>query len=258
MTTTQHSLRRGPSPIGSRPVSLGVGRLLGVVALVAALPGCPSPDAQGKFDRFNDQTEDDRPKLDVPEPDLPPIEVFPDLNGTYLVAIETSIAAGLPLQFVADVQADVDLATGDGSLSISFQPLSLDVGSTTEPREEVGDAIVVDAAMMGGQFVIPFGETDVTGQANPITGSDITADLSLQGNVRGDTWCGAVTGNVLSPIQAPLDGSTFAALRLADRGERPETFPVKCDDIVVEEGETEGMGSDGGATTGETTGGLGG
>lgn len=258
MTTTQHHLRRGPSrrPFGllrARPALHQLRLLAGLVGggcLLAAATGCPSPDPEGKYERFNEETEDDRvqPKLDVPPIDFGEGQLFPDITGTYLVAIETTIAPGLPLQFVADVQATVDEVTGDGTLVMEFQPLSLDVGSTTEPREEVGDPINIEAPVTGGFFDVAFGETMVTGMANPITGSDILADLSLAGAlIDEDAWCGAVTGNVLSPLQAPLDGSTYAAIRLADRSERPEMFPVKCDDLDLGGDETDGDAT-GGAT----------
>lgn len=239
--------------------------MLGSLCALVVASGCPSPDAEGKYNLFNEQTEDDR---DRPEPrlDLPPMDfgaggqVFPDITGIYLLALETSIAPGLPLQFVADVEAELDESTGDGPVNISFQPLSLEVGSMTEPREPVGDPIVVETTATGGSFMVDFGETNVTGMANPITGSDITANLALQGTIRGENaWCGAVTGDVLSPIQASLEGSTFAAIRLADASERPEMFPVSCDGIMDDDdggsgGETGGGEESGGGATGTTGG----
>jgi len=259
MKTSQHHQRRGPlsGSQGLRQVSYGLGRRLGGLTLLAVASGCPSPDAAGKYDRFNEETEDDR---DRPEPklDIPPIDfgeggqVFPDISGVFLVAIETSIAPGLPLQFVADVTSTVDSSTGDGTLTIEFQPLALEVGSTTDPRDEVGPPIEVEADVVAGAYALVFGETTVTGEANPITGSDILADLVLEGTLRiDDAWCGIATGDVISPIQAPLDGSTFAAVRLADRSERTDPVAVKCDDIDFggPDGETDG---ETGVATGST------
>jgi len=214
--------------------------LVGVL-LAAASSGCPSPDAHGKFDRFNEQTKDDReiPELKL---DLEPLETDESagttevevpvclyLDGVFLVAIETSIAIGLPLQFIAEVDAEIDAATGDGTVTIEFQPLSLDPGSTTEPREEVGEPLLVDAEVTDCSFLVDFGETMITGAANPLTGSDIVADLSLDAVVLDeDTWCGNIDGDVISPIMASLAHSTLAASRLADRSERPVEFPVSC------------------------------
>lgn len=219
---------------------------LGSVGLLAVSTGCPSPDAAGKYDRFNDQTNDQR---DLPEiADLPPIDPSAgetdtdtetggtsfDPSGQYLLAIDTIIAPGLPLQFVVDLQAELD-GMLDGTVMLDIQPLSLDAMSTTDPREEVGDAIIVSADVVGGAFTVVFGETMVTGAANPITGSDIVADLSLEASFRSeDAWCGGAVGDVLSPIQAPIEGSTFAAIRLADRSERPLMFPCSCPTVGTE------------------------
>lgn len=215
-------------------------RVLTCVLVLPLLGGCPSPDPDGKFHRFNDQTEDDRRQPDVPAlPDLGPTEttggpLCPAIDGVFLVAIETTIAPGLPLQFIADVDAELDDGSGDGTVIIEFQPLSLDPGSTTSPREEVGMALRIDAEVTACTFLLDFGQTMVTGEANPITGSDIVADLSLDGTiVSEDAWCGDLLGEVLSPIAVSLEHSTFAASRLADRSERPLQFPVSCAQVLA-------------------------
>lgn len=240
----RHS-RRGPSSIPSAVPSAMVGGLL----LLATASGCPSPDAEGKYDRFIDQTEDDR---DVPEMKMDfGAPVLPDfgatggdtetgggglyLDGVYLIAVDTIVSPGLPLQFIGEVTAELD-ATGTGPITVVFQPLSLEQGSTTVPREEVGDAITIDGEVVEYAFTLSFPEpTNVTGAANPITGSDISANLALEANIRSENaWCGGVTGDVLSPIQVPLEGSTFAAVRLADRSERPLKFACACATVDAE------------------------
>jgi hypothetical protein len=215
--------------------------LLGVLALPLALGGCPSPDAQGKYDRFNEETEDDRerpePKMDMGGPPMLPdfgggtgddTDGTIPFDGVFLLAIDTSVNPGTPLQFLAQVTAELDM-TFSGTMSVEFQPLSLDVGSTTEPREEVGDALTIDTEVTNAAFSLPFGETMVTGLANPITGSDILADIALEGTIQGlDGFCGTASGEVLSPVMLPLEGSTFGGMRLTDRDERPLEFPVDC------------------------------
>ncbi|MCX4243284.1 hypothetical protein [Paraliomyxa miuraensis] len=216
-----------------------------LVGLSAPILGCPSPDAEGKYNGFIDQTEDDREvpesKMDLGAPVLPDFgsggetetEGPPGLviDGVYLVAVDTIVSPGLPLQFLAEVTAELD-AAGDGMVTVEFQPLSLDPMSTTEPREEVGESITIDTEVTAYAFALDFGETMVTGAANPITGSDIVATLALEGSIRSeDAWCGGVTGDVESPIQVPLEGSNFAATRLADRDERPTAFPCECSTI---------------------------
>lgn len=227
------------------------------LSLVVFVAGCPSPDPEGKYEQFNEQTQDQR---DLPMAvDLPPIvppggdtdtdtggetetdgPMLPDIDGVYLLALETLIGPGLPLQFLVDVDAELDI-NYDGTVTVDIQPLSLDPMSTSEPREEVGDSLVVDADVTGGAFTLVFGETMVTGAANPITGSDILADLSLVGSIRSeDAFCGNAVGMVLSPIMTSLEGSTFAAVRLADRSERPLKFPCACSTVTLEPGAANG------------------
>ncbi|MFV8751011.1 hypothetical protein ACNOYE_10740 [Nannocystaceae bacterium ST9] len=161
----------------------------------------------------------------------------PDTSGTYLLGLETSLGPDNPLQFVLTLDV---MYGGDclGVASFGLQPLSLDMGSQTSPREFVGEplifaAIPFDAA---GQFTLDMGEVMVTGAANPITGSDIAATLVLEGHVVDvDALCGDVFGMLTSPLQADLAGSSFAAIRLADDGSDPATlptsFPYDCDQL---------------------------
>lgn len=252
MTSNQHLLLRVLLRVPRRgllPSSSLVGSLAGVLALAS---GCPSPDPEGKYDRFIDQTEDDRDlpetKMDFGAPVLPDFGTGgetetgggPSFDGVYLVAVDTIVSYGLPLQFIGDVTAELDEA-GNGTISVTFQPLSLDPMSTTTPREEVGDAITIDADVEDYAFTLDFGQIMVTGAANPITGSDITATLSLVSQIRNeDAWCGTVTGMVESPIMVPLEGSYFAATRLADRDERPTKFPCDCGAVGAEPGTMDG------------------
>ena len=68
----------------------------------------------------------------------------------------------------------------------------------------------------------------VAGECNPITGSDVDAeDIVLDGELVDDSsWCGSVDGDVTSPIETPLSGSTFAATRFD--GDLPLVFPGGC------------------------------
>lgn len=224
--------------------------LVGAVGLVLTASGCPSPDVAGKYERFNEETKDDRvipdvPEMEVPTPPMPPMPGTGggdtesggpqplDIDGVYLVAVSTVVEPSLPLQFLADVDAELDLE-GNGTITIEFQPLSLDPMSTTEPREEVGDSLTIDSDVAAYAFEMPFGVIEVTGEANPITGSPIESDITLSANIVSvDNWCGTADGEVLSPLQLPLAGSTFGAMRLAGRDERPGEgqFPLNCEQI---------------------------
>jgi hypothetical protein len=142
-----------------------------------------------------------------------------------LLAINTVIAPGLP------VQAVVNLTPGTGTVDLTLQFLSLDVGSTTSPRQPVGDVyayagLPVDAS---GTFYWDTGIILVPGAANPITGSDLV--VSIQANVvpvGTPAYCGPVGGVVTSPIETLLDGSTHAMTAITDVGNLPTNFAVAC------------------------------
>ncbi|HLT38042.1 MAG TPA: hypothetical protein VK034_17270, partial [Enhygromyxa sp.] len=168
----------------------------------------------------------------VPEPD----NSLPDMNGKFLFALTTSLGPDTPLQFVTTVDF-TPTAGGGATADFTFQPLSLDVGATTTPREFVGEPIIYQdiAIDLEGNYEIDMGTVMVTGAANPVTGSDITATLVVHGSiVHMDAFCGQLTGDLISPLEYNLDGSEFAAMRLVDDdGSNPATlpteFPFKCD-----------------------------
>lgn len=192
-----------------------------LVAPLLALGAC-GPDTEARWTEYLDETNDAREAaLAAGSCDGDACSAC-DISGYHLVGLETLLGPGVPIQFMTEVISDGDSAT------FSFQPLSLDMGSTDSPREEVGDPIIVsDVPIVDGTFVIDFGEVTVTGQANPISGGDIVATIVLEGRVlNNDAWAGTVTGMASSPVSADLVGSTFGAYRVSDPSERP-AFP--CD-----------------------------
>lgn len=99
------------------------------------------------------------------------------------------------------------------------------------PRQPVGETLMIENIPVAadGTFSVDLGTTMVTGAANPITGSDIEAALSLQGFIQSqDLFCGLASGMVTVPLVASLDGSTFAASRVTAIDALPEMFPLKC------------------------------
>lgn len=138
--------------------------------------------------------------------------VLPDISGSHLLVISTTLAPDLPLQYDVTV---VQTANGGGALlDISMQPLTLDVGSTTTPRLPLGAPLVFDdvAVAADGTFSIDVGQLDIDGLTNPVTGSDATAqNVVLDGQlVSDDSWCGTVTGDLTVPLMFDLGGTTFA------------------------------------------------
>ena len=225
-----------------------------LLACVSAVPGCPSPDPQAKLDEFLKETKEERDEAQGMRMDVS--GALADISGTHLFAIAAVINPATPLQFIADVQLTTTAEGGD--MMITFQPLSLDVGSTTTPRMPVGELLTLPATPVdaGGGFAVDLGEVAVTGMANPITGSDIVATLMIEGAIQNENlWCGTVTGMVSMPIQLDLAGSTFAGSRV--EGTDPASLPMDVVSNCPMGGDEGGMET-GGATdtaTGTATGG---
>lgn len=151
-----------------------------------------------------------------------------DPSGTYLLALEASLGPGTPLQWVMTVDALPEGA--DWLATIDLQPLSLDPGSTTTPREFNGpvETYTEVSVPADGPMIWAWGTIVVPGANNPITGSDMAMTLELAGEwIDPDTACGLVVGEISEPLQADLDGSTFSAIRLADDGSDPQTLPTE-------------------------------
>lgn len=197
--------------MASRIVSnaLALSSVLGL----AVLTGCPSPDVEGRYDGFVDKTQDIRDDAASVKMDIG--GSLADVTGTFHFSLAAIVAETTPLQFIATTTFTADPA-GGGTLDIELQPLSLDVLATTEPREFVGDVVSISFPVdESGAFEADLGELAVTGAANPITGSDIVATLSLQGAIQDENvYCGNAGGMVTVPANIDLTGSSFAAIRI--------------------------------------------
>lgn len=189
-------------------------RPLWLVVLTSLVAGCPEPDAEGKYNSFLDETEDERE--DAANIKMDQGGALVDISGDFLFALAAVIDPAHPLQFYTTVTFT---ATADGGTAdMQLQPLSLDQGGTVAPRQPVGEVlpllgVPVDAS---GKFQVMIAQpVMVTGMANPITGSDIVATLNLDGVIQSeDLFCGTVTGMVTQPLMLDLMGSTFAAVRV--------------------------------------------
>lgn len=144
---------------------------------------------------------------------------------TLLLAINSSLAPGLPFQAI------VTTTPGMGTVDLTLQFLSLDVGSTTAPRQLVGDlygyaGVPVD---MSGTFYWDTGIILIPGAANPISGVDIVTSIQANAVPAGSpAYCGQVGGTVLMPVEATLEGSTHAMTAVSDVANLPLEFAVTC------------------------------
>jgi hypothetical protein len=217
---------------------------LGALTLCALASGCPSPEPQEKYDAFLEQTKEEREDAANIKMDMG--GALADVNGTFLFALSAVIDPTHPLQFFSTVTFTPE-GMG-GQLAMDLQPLSLDVGSTTTPRQPIGDPLTLAATPVdaGGGFEIVVSEPlMVTGMANPITGSDIVATLTLKGAIQNeDVFCGTVTGMVTQPLMLDLMGSTFAAQRVGGVDMLPQEVLYAC---PAGGGDTDGGSDTGGS-----------
>ncbi len=216
-----------------------------VLAVGAALALACGPDPGGKYDEFNkdvtltagasetggeatteaatgstDDTGTGEPTTGGP--------VLFDISGDFLLAVSTTVDRSKPLQFIAtNTVVETD---GKQTLATCLQPLSLTAGKVLVPREPIGEPLCfMDLAIAGNKFTIDAGEVMVTGMANPITGSDITATLIMTGTIAGDdAYCGEVDGEVINPAIGSIAGSSFAAVRLTDTADLPTDVTIDC------------------------------
>jgi hypothetical protein len=156
----------------------------------------------------------------------------PDVSGDFLLAAALSLSPDTPLQWTVSVLFTPE-AAGGGTMDVVLQPLALDVGSTTSPRTAFGETFAFDDVVVDpdGTFSLDLGVLEIAGETNPLTGSDAVADVVLDGTVAdADNLCGDLTGQVTSPIEVDLAGSTFAMLRIDDTDPDllPVVFPNAC------------------------------
>jgi hypothetical protein len=221
---------------------LGRARVAALGGWMALLVAC-GPDPEGKFGDFvKDATvTEGQSSTGGPSPTGEPgstsytgvteatggIDAY-DINGDFLLAVSTTVDRTKPLQFIAT--NTVTETDGKLVLSTCLQPLSLTMGKVTVPREPIGDPLCFDELEIAdNKFTVDAGVVMVTGMANPITGSDIVASLVMAAEIQSDDlYCGTVSGMVMMPLELDIMGSSFAAVRLADKAVLPKDVLIDC------------------------------
>lgn len=224
---------------------------LGLTGLLMAA-GC-GPDPEGKFDEFTEQTKETEGQSSSGDPGSTtegttadttagttedptgtsggPVAF--DISGDFLLAVSTTVDRSKPLQFIAtNTVTDVG---GKMMMDTCLQPLTLMQGKVTVPREPIGDPLCFKGLeVVDGQFTLDAGVVMVTGMANPITGANIVASLIMAGTIQSDDlYCGTVTGTVMEPPVGDIAGSSFAAVRLADKTVLPNPVTIDCKGTTV-------------------------
>ena len=208
---------------------------LALSAVAIFLSGCPDP--QGVADDFvqnraeldlRDMSGGEDPPTDggmeESDAEVMACRAPADVTGTYMMAVLTALDPGKPLLLKVDVVSDVE--SDPPTVKMTLQPLGVEdktpLGEIIEP-----DPVEVDG---DGRFSIPFGNVVVTGGANPISGSEIEADLTLLGEIRGEQdLCGTIEGDLIRPTAFSLNGSTVGMLLVEDGNFADVTPKVECE-----------------------------
>ena len=195
-------------------------------AFALALVGCTVPDSEARFGEFEENTAELRLIPDL-GPQTGGQQI--DFSDRYFMALATTLNPAKPLYF------DVNIAvSNDFLIDFEFQPLRTDLEPAGTERADArtpsGDVIIVNEIQLedDGTFIADLGVVAAPGDANPITGSDIKAQLTLTGAVYGDHWCGTVTGDVIEPLALGLEGSTFGSVIVDDETLPSLVWESKC------------------------------
>ena len=166
--------------------------LLVFSAFAVLLTGCPDPERE--LNAYLDRVED-RPDMSV---SVSGCGEFSDPTGTYFVSVNTSISPGVPLLF--EGQFSVDTSVEPKTAQLTLIPLTTtDITPIEDLPDRAGDSPVVSPTVPidnEGKFEMELGTVIVTGLANPVSGSEIEANLTIQGQIQTSEFiCGTVTGD---------------------------------------------------------------
>ena len=169
--------------------------------LIIPIAGCPNPS--GRFDDFVARVPD---AARIVQLDGAPLDDIPDVTGDFLLGVSLLIAPDQPLSF--DATNTLTQAAGVTTLELRFRARNWMDGAP------VGDEITRSAPVSSaGEFELMFDDLLVPAAANPITGSDVAADLVFRGRIIDEhRMCGDIPmGLTTSGID--LAGSTWASVR---------------------------------------------
>jgi hypothetical protein len=76
-----------------------------------------------------------------------------------------------------------------------------------------------------GTYDLDWGTVTIPGETNPISASELTANVQTSGSLCGPLACGVANGLVTSPVMLPIDGSAWTMERMSLFVEPPK---VNC------------------------------
>lgn len=186
--------------------------LVTALHVLALGQGCADPE--GRYDDFIERTADARGGGGSADGGGPVAGERFDFGGDYVLALAVTLSPDTPLLLSLEVDVAADLETFD----LVLQPLSTQ--ADPDPLALVGDPFELRDVpyAIDGSFETPRSSVTIPGRANPISGSQIVAQVSLVGSARQGAGerprllCGRVSGEVSDPLMLDLAGSTFGAV----------------------------------------------
>jgi hypothetical protein len=148
-----------------------------------------------------------------------------DLTGHWLFGF-SAIVPTKPILFFADVTAS---AVG-GQLEWQWTLVPLDAKTRTPVPGAPPVEVAATPIPPDGKWSADLPPMDVPGAANFISGSDLTADVALSGEICGSRnfLCGDMSGQLIKPFPADLEGSTWTLQKLQAPGSVPAEIYVDC------------------------------
>ncbi len=197
----------------------------------AAASGCI--DARGKFEDFSDRKAEqvDREVAHTPDSGCAMPATLEQLAGRYLFALAAKPAADKPILALLTVVPNAgDIPGGE----VLFEPLSLADSMSTVGVKNEGTF-----QLKGEDLTVPSFHVVLPANANTVLPADAEADLRLAGLVcvlggaaSVESFCGSADGNITAPLELPLAGSTFGAMRIEEGKPWPKFF-ASCETAVV-------------------------
>lgn len=197
--------------------------LFATAGLGFALAGCPDPegalqDFTDRYDEIHQTTSTGGGGVGGGVACVP--AMAGELDGRYMFALSARL--GPKKAFALDAQMTTT-ANGDGlSVALVLQPLSA-ADQTTEVSTPLSFSDLPVAA--DGTFTWDLGMITLPGAANPITGADVEATLTLAGELcagdRAGFVCGPATGQVTAPLMADLSPGSNFTMQAEVGGELP-------------------------------------
>ncbi len=178
---------------------------------VSLVPVAACVDAKSRFDEYDERV----PHIDASTIDAPVVDMIPDIDGDWLLAVNPSVAPGSFVQLRVTWNVTSNGATG--TLDGSYQPLKTYI--ITPPndapgRVPVGAPLVTNGVAVDNTASFTANLVGILpGDANPVSGTEYPdTAITLMGTIRSmDTVCGTVSGMV-GPLN--VAGSTFGAVRI--------------------------------------------